>query len=370
MPEITCVRCGQVKPAFERPPFPGAIGPRIVERSVRTAGAYGSPADHADQPLRAQRHGSPGAQLPQAEHAGVPLQVGRRRRRRYVEEGHDPVVSSARRVGAALAPSSALTIGCAARRRPTSRAHPATVAATRNGLGRLRARHSVSARQGRAAGLAAAVWRLHADVECGLDRASQQLIARRARRRLHHVRRLADRDRREAERDAASQRAAARRRRRLRDRRRRSGSAAATSFRTTSIWVAGRCSRYQMGLGATRDTSLAYQEGRITALEARALGVHIAFAPVLDVNNNPANPVIGMRSFGEDPRLVADMGRRSSTACRSNGDSRDRKAFPRARRHRREFASHHHHRPREPRANRLRWSSCRSAAPSPPACKG
>ncbi len=65
---------------------------------------------------------------------------------------------------------------------------------------------------------------------------------------------------------------------------------------------------YQMGIGATRDTSLAYEEGRITALEGRAIGVHIAFAPVLDVNNNPANPVIGMRSFGEDPRLVAAMG--------------------------------------------------------------
>ena len=64
----------------------------------------------------------------------------------------------------------------------------------------------------------------------------------------------------------------------------------------------------QMGLGATRDTSLAYQQGRITALEGRALGVQIAFAPILDVNNNPANPVIGVRSFGEDPHLVADMG--------------------------------------------------------------
>ena len=54
---------------------------------------------------------------------------------------------------------------------------------------------------------------------------------------------------------------------------------------------------YQMGLGATRDTSLAFEQGRITATEGRALGVHIAFAPVLDVNNNPANPVIGMRAF-------------------------------------------------------------------------
>jgi beta-N-acetylhexosaminidase len=83
-----------------------------------------------------------------------------------------------------------------------------------------------------------------------------------------------------------------------------------------------------MGLGATRDTSLAYQEGRITAVEARALGVHIAFAPVLDVNNNPANPVIGMRSFGEDPRLVADMGQALIHGLQNNGVLATGKHFP------------------------------------------
>ena len=85
---------------------------------------------------------------------------------------------------------------------------------------------------------------------------------------------------------------------------------------------------YQMGLGATRDTSLAYQEGRITALEARALGVHIAFAPVLDVNNNPANPVIGMRSFGEDPHLVADMGQALIHGLQNHGVLATGKHFP------------------------------------------
>jgi beta-N-acetylhexosaminidase len=85
---------------------------------------------------------------------------------------------------------------------------------------------------------------------------------------------------------------------------------------------------YQMGLGATRDTSLAYQEGRITALEARALGVHIAFAPVLDVNNNPANPVIGMRSFGEDPHLVADMGQAMIHGLQEHGVVATGKHFP------------------------------------------
>ncbi|MFL5487522.1 MAG: glycoside hydrolase family 3 N-terminal domain-containing protein [Gemmatimonadaceae bacterium] len=63
-----------------------------------------------------------------------------------------------------------------------------------------------------------------------------------------------------------------------------------------------------MAIGATRDTALAYAEGQLTALEGRALGIHIAYAPVLDVNNNPANPVINTRSYGEDPDLAARMG--------------------------------------------------------------
>ncbi|HJQ09867.1 MAG TPA: glycoside hydrolase family 3 N-terminal domain-containing protein [Gemmatimonadaceae bacterium] len=64
----------------------------------------------------------------------------------------------------------------------------------------------------------------------------------------------------------------------------------------------------EMAVGATHDTTLAYEEGRLTALEGRALGIHIAYAPVLDVNNNPANPVINTRSYSEDPQLAARMG--------------------------------------------------------------
>jgi beta-N-acetylhexosaminidase len=45
--------------------------------------------------------------------------------------------------------------------------------------------------------------------------------------------------------------------------------------------------------------------GRVTAEEGRAVGIHLAFAPVADVNSNPANPIINTRSFGEDPRAVA-----------------------------------------------------------------
>ncbi len=62
-----------------------------------------------------------------------------------------------------------------------------------------------------------------------------------------------------------------------------------------------------MAFGAAGDPALAEQAGRITALESRALGVHVNFAPVADVNNNPRNPVINIRSFGEDPARVGSL---------------------------------------------------------------
>ena len=65
-----------------------------------------------------------------------------------------------------------------------------------------------------------------------------------------------------------------------------------------------------MAFGAAGDEGLAFEAGRITAVEARALGVHVNFAPVADVNNNPRNPVINTRSFGEDPAVVGASRRR------------------------------------------------------------
>ena len=62
-----------------------------------------------------------------------------------------------------------------------------------------------------------------------------------------------------------------------------------------------------MALGATRDTVLAAAAGRVTALESRAVGVNLLLAPVVDVNNNPENPIINIRSYGEDPALVSAM---------------------------------------------------------------
>jgi beta-N-acetylhexosaminidase len=68
-----------------------------------------------------------------------------------------------------------------------------------------------------------------------------------------------------------------------------------------------------MAFGAAGDAVLVRQAATITAREARALGVHVNFAPVVDVNNNPRNPVINIRSFGEDP---AQVGRLASEAVR------------------------------------------------------
>jgi len=85
---------------------------------------------------------------------------------------------------------------------------------------------------------------------------------------------------------------------------------------------------YQMGIGATRDTTFAYAMGRVTALEGRALGIHVAFAPVLDVNNNPKNPVISLRSFGENPQLVAQLGAAFVRGIQDNGMLATGKHFP------------------------------------------
>lgn len=63
-----------------------------------------------------------------------------------------------------------------------------------------------------------------------------------------------------------------------------------------------------MAMGATRDGSLAAEMGAAIGDELRALGITINFAPVLDVNVNPDNPVIGVRSFGDDPSLVGRLG--------------------------------------------------------------
>lgn len=64
---------------------------------------------------------------------------------------------------------------------------------------------------------------------------------------------------------------------------------------------------HAMAFGATGDPAFAKYEGEVTAREARALGVQWVYYPVADVNNNPDNPIINIRSFGENPQDVAAM---------------------------------------------------------------
>jgi len=83
-----------------------------------------------------------------------------------------------------------------------------------------------------------------------------------------------------------------------------------------------------MALGATRSSALAEQAGRLTGRELLAMGVNLNFAPSLDVNVNPANPVIGIRSFGDNPALVAELGTAFIRGLQSEGVLATAKHFP------------------------------------------
>jgi beta-glucosidase-like glycosyl hydrolase/CubicO group peptidase (beta-lactamase class C family) len=65
---------------------------------------------------------------------------------------------------------------------------------------------------------------------------------------------------------------------------------------------------YQLTLGAMNDEKLIYQMGVAVGEQCKRIGVHVNYAPVVDINNNPNNPVIGYRSFGEDKNKVANFG--------------------------------------------------------------
>ena len=83
-----------------------------------------------------------------------------------------------------------------------------------------------------------------------------------------------------------------------------------------------------MAIAATNDPESARIAGSITAREGRALGIHVNFYPVVDVNNNPKNPVISIRSFGEDVNLVSSMARAYIDGAQSNGQIATAKHFP------------------------------------------
>lgn len=74
-----------------------------------------------------------------------------------------------------------------------------------------------------------------------------------------------------------------------------------------------------MAFAATGRPQLAREAGHITALELRAMGVNLNLAPVLDVNSNPLNPVIGVRSYGDDPQAVARFGTEAAKGLMEGG---------------------------------------------------
>lgn len=84
----------------------------------------------------------------------------------------------------------------------------------------------------------------------------------------------------------------------------------------------------QMTLGAIRDDSLIYAMGKEIARQSRRIGIHVNFAPVVDVNNNPKNPVINNRSFGEDKENVQRKGLAYMHGMQDNGVLANAKHFP------------------------------------------
>ncbi|MBO0781633.1 MAG: glycoside hydrolase family 3 C-terminal domain-containing protein [Ktedonobacteraceae bacterium] len=83
-----------------------------------------------------------------------------------------------------------------------------------------------------------------------------------------------------------------------------------------------------MALGAVGDEQLVYEVALATGRNLRSLGLNVNLAPVVDVNNNPSNPVIGVRSFGEDPQRVAQFAAAAVRGYREAGVVSTLKHFP------------------------------------------
>ncbi|HLJ48320.1 MAG TPA: glycoside hydrolase family 3 protein [Bryobacteraceae bacterium] len=83
-----------------------------------------------------------------------------------------------------------------------------------------------------------------------------------------------------------------------------------------------------LALGATRSEKLAYLVGQALGREVSAVGINVDFAPVCDVNNNPRNPVVGTRSFGENPALVGRLSAAMVKGLQRSGVAASAKHFP------------------------------------------
>ncbi len=85
---------------------------------------------------------------------------------------------------------------------------------------------------------------------------------------------------------------------------------------------------YQLTLGALKEDELVYKMGLAVGMQCKRLGVHVNYAPVVDINNNPNNPVIGYRSFGEDKNKVAQLGVAYTKGMQDAGIMACAKHFP------------------------------------------
>ncbi|WP_338854438.1 glycoside hydrolase family 3 protein [Clostridium perfringens] len=83
-----------------------------------------------------------------------------------------------------------------------------------------------------------------------------------------------------------------------------------------------------MALGATRSEKSSYDAGYLIGRELNALGANVNFAPVLDTNNNPENPVIGVRSISSNPELVGKLGKNIAKGIQDQGVAATAKHFP------------------------------------------
>lgn len=84
----------------------------------------------------------------------------------------------------------------------------------------------------------------------------------------------------------------------------------------------------QLTIGATSDPKLAYEVGAAIAKQCVRSGIHVNYAPVVDINNNPLNPVINVRSFGEDRKSVSDLGIAIMKGMQEGGVMACAKHFP------------------------------------------
>ena len=94
------------------------------------------------------------------------------------------------------------------------------------------------------------------------------------------------------------------------------------------VWAPATEFPGNMALGATRRETDSYEAAQVTATELGALGINQNYAPVADVNMNPLNPVIGVRSFGESPELVSEMTAAAVRGTEDAGVSSTLKHFP------------------------------------------